>query len=607
MICQHSDLDMTYTTEPDLPVDTVCSFACERGRTLVGSRQRTCLPLAHWDGLKTSCKQVKCNKLAKLQFGRIEPKSCTYGKQAFGKTCSFSCDEGFEIVGPREKHCTGLYGTWSGKRETKCKDVTKPRIVCPENIRNNTLPGKNYGQAIWLLPNATDNSGINVTLWTKPSIKDMASFKFKIGTTNVTYFAQDMFKNTARCNFIVEIYDNEKPTIEDCEDPPPFLSSEKSGTDVLWDEPNIFDNSQNVNVTKSHEFGFFKTGTTQVTYTAIDLSGNINTCTLNITIEENACKLLPDPLYGKSECVDSEKGVKCVITCLEGYAVPIIEQTETIDTENGSTQFVCDNENPIWYNYENQIFPECTVTELPIEVSENVAIDLESEDMLEICKNETRLMQVSNFNVNVGEKLFRDNVLFQLNDNAKNDIATTLYEVCNDIECRVDTEAVCDDYRSVLEELSNLVKRQAVQNTTKRPRKGRKHRRKKNKKIKVNVHIEAETNQKYKRNKLLTIKDRISNIQTLAGNNVTRIDFKETKIKCFPGNVRKKLRCVRCPVGTFHNATRNSCQSCKIGFYNDKLGQTACISCPLNYSTRKLQAKTINDCIGKIRIFINTS
>lgn len=58
---------------------------------------------------------------------------------------------------------------------------------------------------------------------------------------------------------------------------------------------------------------------------------------------------------------------------------------------------------------------------------------------------------------------------------------------------------------------------------------------------------------------------------------------------------------VRCPPGTFHNATRNSCQNCKIGFYNDQAGRTSCTSCPLNYSTRKLQAKSINDCVGEIK------
>ncbi|KAI4463058.1 complement component-related sushi domain-containing [Holotrichia oblita] len=457
MTCQHSDLDETYTNEPEFPVDTVCSFACERGRTLVGSRQRTCLPLAHWDGLKTSCKQVKCNKLPKLQHGHIEPKSCTYGKQNFGKTCSYSCEKGFEIIGPTEKHY-----------------ITKPKLTCPENIKNSTLPGKNYGQAVWTLPKATDN---------------------------------------------------EKPTIEDCEDPPSYLSTEKSGTDVVWDEPNIYDNSQNVHVVKTHEFGFFKTGTTQVTYTAVDLSNNVNTCTLNITIEESVCEPLPDPIYGKSECRDSEDGLKCVITCLEGYAVPITGATETIDVDNDSIQFICNKDNPLWYSYENQIFPECSVTELPVEVSENVTIDLESEDMLEICKNETRLMQ--------------------LNNKAKEDIATTLYEVCNDVECHLHTQAACEDYRSVLEELSNLVKRQATRaHTSKRQKKIKKQRKKKNKKIKLNVQVDAKTVQEDKRKKLLLIKHNISSIQTIAGNNVTRIDFKESKIKCLPGNVRKKLKCV---------------------------------------------------------------
>jgi hypothetical protein len=60
MICSHSDLGITYNdTEQNLPVDTVCTFKCQDGKTLIGSSQRTCLPLARWDGLKTSCKR-KC-------------------------------------------------------------------------------------------------------------------------------------------------------------------------------------------------------------------------------------------------------------------------------------------------------------------------------------------------------------------------------------------------------------------------------------------------------------------------------------------------------------------------------------------------------------------
>lgn len=97
MTCQHSDLDETYTNEPEFPVDTVCSFACERGRTLVGSRQRTCLPLAHWDGLKTSCKrkfsQINLIKLSNGNNKRMEISACFFTSSlALLSKCSYWID-----------------------------------------------------------------------------------------------------------------------------------------------------------------------------------------------------------------------------------------------------------------------------------------------------------------------------------------------------------------------------------------------------------------------------------------------------------------------------------------------------------------------------------
>lgn len=55
--CFHSDLGITYDqSETELPVDTTCTFSCETGYSLIGSKQRTCLPLARWDGLRSSCR-----------------------------------------------------------------------------------------------------------------------------------------------------------------------------------------------------------------------------------------------------------------------------------------------------------------------------------------------------------------------------------------------------------------------------------------------------------------------------------------------------------------------------------------------------------------------
>jgi hypothetical protein len=41
----------------DYIIDTECDFSCLPGYTLVGSRHRSCLPLARWDGLHTTCKR----------------------------------------------------------------------------------------------------------------------------------------------------------------------------------------------------------------------------------------------------------------------------------------------------------------------------------------------------------------------------------------------------------------------------------------------------------------------------------------------------------------------------------------------------------------------
>lgn len=75
--------------------------------------------------------------------------------------------------------------------------------------------------------------------------------------------------------------------------------------------------------------------------------------------------------------------------------------------------------------------------------------------------------------------------------------------------------------------------------------------------------------------------------------NVLRLDH---LIRCEKGSVSKKFICVMCPSGTFQNANTSTCQPCPIGTYNGLPGQTRCTVCPLNYSTRKLSSRTVEDC-----------
>ncbi|KAJ8929511.1 hypothetical protein NQ314_017804 [Rhamnusium bicolor] len=164
---------------------------------------------------------IKCNKLPQIKFGKFEPISCSFGKQEFGKKCKIICNEGFKIGGPAEKQCTGARGTWDSKFED---------TIC------------------------ADNSKLEVSVWLKPSIKSIPEYKFQIGKTAVTYFAQDAFHNRAKCTFYVTVGDDELPTIENCVDPPTFLTSELNGANITWDEPHVYDNSQKVKVSLHNLF-----------------------------------------------------------------------------------------------------------------------------------------------------------------------------------------------------------------------------------------------------------------------------------------------------------------------------------------------------------------
>lgn len=84
-------------------------------------------------------------------------------------------------------------------------DVTPPNLVCPQNFTGDTVPGTNYGHVSWGEPNVTDNSGLEVSVWIKPSIVNITEYKFSIGVTPITYFAQDAFNNAIKCTFFVEI------------------------------------------------------------------------------------------------------------------------------------------------------------------------------------------------------------------------------------------------------------------------------------------------------------------------------------------------------------------------------------------------------------------
>lgn len=85
----------------------------------------------------------------------------------------------------------------------------------------------------------------------------------------------------------LSITDDQPPKVEKCNSPGVFVLVNEGELNVTWEEPVFWDNSrQRMTVRASHRrHQHFPVGLTKVTYTASDLSGNNNTCVINIQVK----------------------------------------------------------------------------------------------------------------------------------------------------------------------------------------------------------------------------------------------------------------------------------------------------------------------------------
>lgn len=169
-------------------------------------------------------------------------------------------------------------------------DVEPPVFVgCPGNNTVNNTPGVCGAIVSWTPPSASDNcAGLTVTSnYTPGSV-------LPIGTTTVTYTATDAQGNTATCSFDITVNDNQTPTFSNC--PTSISVNNDPGmctASVTWTAPTEMDNCPGVIVTSTHNPGdLFSAGTTTVTYTATDASGNTATCSFDVTVIDTEMPVL---------------------------------------------------------------------------------------------------------------------------------------------------------------------------------------------------------------------------------------------------------------------------------------------------------------------------
>jgi hypothetical protein len=164
-------------------------------------------------------------------------------------------------------------------------DDEAPTIVSlPADITQTTDAGLCTTAVSWTEPTPADNCpGSSIT-------SDIASgTTFFLGTTTVTYTATDTSGNSVTSTFNVIVTDNENPTISGT--PADITQNTDPGlctTAVTWTEPTAADNCGMDTFTSSHAPGtILPAGTTTVTYTATDTSGNVATGSFDITVVDN--------------------------------------------------------------------------------------------------------------------------------------------------------------------------------------------------------------------------------------------------------------------------------------------------------------------------------
>ena len=168
-------------------------------------------------------------------------------------------------------------------------DTTAPDITCPANITQSTDPDQCSANINPGMATATDNCSVTVNGVRSDS--QPLNAPYPKGTTTITWTATDASNNTDTCTQTITVNDTQDPAIS-C----PANITQSTDPDVCSANVNpgtatASDNCPGVTVsgTRSDSQPLnapYPKGTTTITWTATDASGNDATCTQTITVND---------------------------------------------------------------------------------------------------------------------------------------------------------------------------------------------------------------------------------------------------------------------------------------------------------------------------------
>jgi hypothetical protein len=238
--------------------------------------------------ISVSCTSIICppNKVQSNDPGQCGA-VITYTNATSNGSCgTISCSPvsgSFFPVGTTTVTCTSSAGPNCTFTVT-VNDTQPPTIICPANITQSTDPGVCSAVVNYPSPTVSDNCpGVST-----PTCTPVSGSTFPKGTTTVSCNVSDASGNTASCSFTITVNDTQPPTIT-C----PvniFVAAAAScpiatSTVVTYPPPVATDNCPGVTTACSPTSGtIFPVGTTTVTCTATDTSGNTAQCSFTVTV-----------------------------------------------------------------------------------------------------------------------------------------------------------------------------------------------------------------------------------------------------------------------------------------------------------------------------------
>jgi len=202
------------------------------------------------------------------------------------------------------------------------EDTQNPTIDCPADVTTDTDPGQCYATVELGTPQTDDNCQVDRVTNNAPST-------FPKGTTTVTWTVTDPSGNSATCTQRVTVEDDENPSIICPADVTTDTDPGQCYATVHLGTPQTDDNCQVDRVTNDAPSTFPK-GTTTVTWTVTDTSGNSATCTQTVIVEDEEAPQIDCP----DDLLISTDANSCVATNVDLGTPATSDNCDVADISN---------------------------------------------------------------------------------------------------------------------------------------------------------------------------------------------------------------------------------------------------------------------------------